>query len=230
MSASATIELGGTRLQLLAGRAAFWPERSALLVSDVHFGKAAALRSAGRPVPPGTTAADLERLDQLLENTSAERLWITGDFLHSPSSRHRPTLERLGAWFAGKSRLQRLLVRGNHDERAGDPPAEWGFEVVDEPHDVGPWYLCHYPRTELDKPSIAGHLHPGVAIADASGEKLKRPAFLVRRRGLVLPSFGALTGSHVYRGEPGERVFAIGESTLLEVPRSQRKVRGAQSA
>lgn len=230
MSASATIDLGAARLQLLAGRAAYWPERAALLVSDMHFGKAAALRAAGRPIPPGTTAADLERLDRLLTDTGAARLWITGDFLHSPSSRHRPTLDRLGAWFAARPELERLLVRGNHDERAGDPPPEWGFEVVDEPHDVGPWCLCHYPRKDLGKPSIAGHLHPGVAIADASGEKLKRPAFLVRRHGLVLPSFGALTGSHVYRGEPGERVFAIGESALLEVPRSRRDVRRPRSA
>ncbi len=225
MSSTATIELGGAHLHLLAGRAAHWPERDALLVSDLHFGKAAALRAAGRPVPPGTTAADLARLDELLAATGAERLWITGDFMHSPSSRHRPTLERLAAWFAARPQIERLLVRGNHDLRAGDPPPEWGFEVVDEPWDVGPWCLCHYPRADLGKPSIAGHLHPGVAVTDASGEKLKRPAFLVRRSGLVLPSFGALTGSHVYRGEAGERVFAVGETALHEVPRSRRAVR-----
>lgn len=225
MSAATTIELGGARLQLLAGRAAFWQERAALLVSDLHFGKAVSLRAAGYAVPPGSTAADLARLDELLESTGAQRLWITGDFLHSPCQGHRPTLDKLAKWFAARPNLERLLVRGNHEERAGDPPESWGLEMVDEPHDVGPWCLGHYPRTDLPKPSIAGHLHPGVALADANGDKLKRPAFLLRRHGLVLPSFGALTGSHVYSGKPGERVFAVVDSTLHEMPRSQRAVR-----
>ena len=206
MSASAIIELGGARLQLLAGRAAYWPERSALLVSDMHFGKAAALRAAGRPIPPGTTAADLERVDRMLAETGAERLWITGDFLHSPSSRHRPTLDRLGAWFAARPGLERLLVRGNHDERAGDPPAEWGFEVVDEPHDVGPWCLCHYPRKDLDKPTIAGHLHPKIRV-NTRGRSVSGRCFVTDGNQLVMPAFGALTGGLSARDRDVKRLF-----------------------
>ena len=31
-----------------------------------------------------------------------------------------------------------VLVRGNHDERAGDPPPAWGVRVVAEPHPLPP--------------------------------------------------------------------------------------------
>jgi metallophosphoesterase superfamily enzyme len=39
-----------------------------------------------------------------------------------------------------------VLVRGNHDSRAGDPPASLGIRVVDEPFAVGPFAACHHPQ------------------------------------------------------------------------------------
>ena len=49
-----TIDIAGTRLLLLADRAAYWPEQKTLLVADVHFGKAGTYRALGQPVPAGT--------------------------------------------------------------------------------------------------------------------------------------------------------------------------------
>jgi hypothetical protein len=36
-------------------------------------------------------------------------------------------------------------VRGNHDKHAGDPAATLDIELVDEPHQVGPFAFCHHP-------------------------------------------------------------------------------------
>ena len=48
-------EVAGERLVLLPEKAAFWPRTRALFVADFHLGKAATFRSAGIPLPPGTT-------------------------------------------------------------------------------------------------------------------------------------------------------------------------------
>ena len=75
----------GTALQLLPQRALWWPAARMVLVADVHFGKAATFRRAGQPVPHGTTADNLARLDALLAATGADHLVFLGDFLHARS-------------------------------------------------------------------------------------------------------------------------------------------------
>ncbi len=66
MTSHLPIELEQTELWLLAEKAIYWPAQQALLIADIHFGKAAAYRRLGQPVPHGTTQANLQRLDALL--------------------------------------------------------------------------------------------------------------------------------------------------------------------
>ena len=47
---------GGVELQLLAGKAAWWPAERTLLVADAHIGKAVSFRRLGVPVPEATNA------------------------------------------------------------------------------------------------------------------------------------------------------------------------------
>ncbi len=70
-------------LVLLPQRAVFDPAERTLFVADVHFGKAAAFRALGAPVPKGTTADNLARLTALMEATGAARLVVLGDLLHA---------------------------------------------------------------------------------------------------------------------------------------------------
>lgn len=146
MNAYQPIELAGTTLWLLAEKAVYWPEQQALLIADIHFGKAAAYRRLGQPVPHGTTDANLRQLDDLLARYACRQLIFLGDFLHAPESRAPSTLARLAEWRAEHAQLAITLVRGNHDRRAGDPPAELGIEVVSEPLLLGPYALQHEPQ------------------------------------------------------------------------------------
>ena len=57
----------GETLWLLPQRAVYWPRAGALIVADVHFGKAATFRAGGIPVPGGTTAEMLRRLSVALD-------------------------------------------------------------------------------------------------------------------------------------------------------------------
>jgi DNA ligase-associated metallophosphoesterase len=209
--------IAGEPVALLAERALHWPRGDALVVADAHWGKAASFRAAAIAVPEGATAADLARLDRALARTGARRLAILGDLFHARSSRAPAVLAAVAAWRARRPALEVTLVRGNHDARAGDPPAEWGFAVVDEPHPLGPFALCHYPDVEAPAHVLAGHLHPAVALAGRGRQRERLPCFLAGPRRTVLPAFGSFTGAATVSPAPGERVFVVAGDSVVEV-------------
>ncbi|MDX2114004.1 MAG: ligase-associated DNA damage response endonuclease PdeM [Planctomycetota bacterium] len=212
------VEVGGERLELLAGRGAFWARERALLVADLHLGKPATFRTMGIPVPEATTRADLERLDRMLLATAARRLIILGDLLHARAGRAPETLDAVARWRGARRELSVLLIRGNHDHRAGDPPPHWGFEIVDGPFPVGPFVLRHEPADDERGYVLCGHIHPAVSLRGPAGTSMRCACFWFGAGVGVLPSFGAFTGAKVVRPARGDRVFAVGPETVVEVP------------
>ncbi|WP_028997754.1 ligase-associated DNA damage response endonuclease PdeM [Azohydromonas australica] len=211
------IERGGERLQLLAERALWWPAQQALLVADAHFGKAASFRQLGVPVPQGTTGRNLDLLSGLIERHGARRLLVLGDFLHSAHAHDAPdTLASLAAWRAARAALQIVLVRGNHDDRAGDPPAALGIEVVDEPLRLGGLALCHHPRALPGAYVLAGHLHPCITVGRGF-DRLRLPCFHFGPDVGVLPAFGAFTGMYPVRPGRADEVFAVAGESVRRV-------------
>ena len=130
---TARVALGGTSLELLPGKAVWWPGERTLLVADAHVGKAVSYRRLGVPVPEATTAGTLDALDALLARHDARRIVFLGDLLHSRHAHAAQTLVAFERWRTQRPALEIVLVRGNHDDRAGDPPCEWGVHCVDEP-------------------------------------------------------------------------------------------------
>ncbi|WP_028239893.1 ligase-associated DNA damage response endonuclease PdeM [Stutzerimonas azotifigens] len=205
------ITLAGTELWLLAGKAIFWPGQQALLIADLHLGKAAAYRRLGQPVPHGTTDDNLARLDALLAAYPARRLIVLGDFLHAPESRAPATLQRLANWRASQPQLAITLIRGNHDRRAGDPPSSLGIEVVPEPLLLGPLALQHEPRPHPTHSVLAGHLHPAFSLRGRGRQSVRLPCFCIGERLSLLPAFGAFTGSMNIEPAGGQRIYLVGE-------------------
>lgn len=78
--AHCVVELAGEILWLLAHKAVYWPARRMLVIADIHFGKAAAFRALGVPVPRGTTTQNLLALDVLLASYACEEIVFLGDF------------------------------------------------------------------------------------------------------------------------------------------------------
>lgn len=221
-------------IRLLSERALFWPRAGALVIADPHFGKAAAFRAGGIPVPGGTTAEMLRRLSSALDRTGAGRLLILGDLLHARNGRAPRTLEAVAAWRADRPDLRLTLVRGNHDRRAGDPPAEWGVTCLDAPVEEAPFVWLHEPKAgdelrvtndESERvarrsslvPSlypIAGHIHPAVALG-GNGHGLTLPCFYFGHDYALLPAFGEFTGTAVVRPRSGERVFVLAGDEIV---------------
>jgi DNA ligase-associated metallophosphoesterase len=211
-----TVELGGEQLVLLPQKAAFWARERMLIIADIHFGKAAAFRSFGIPVPRGTTTENLDALDALIELTGANHVLFLGDFLHARAAHAASTQAAMLAWRHRRRELVLTLVRGNHDKHAGDPAEQLGIDLVDEPYTVGPYSFCHHP--DIDAPSyvLAGHVHPVYVLATRS-DALRLPCFIAGPRRMILPSFGAFTGGHALRPEPGERIWVSSGETVHSV-------------
>ena len=206
------LELGGALLRLLPQRAAWLPQVHTLLVADAHIGKAHAFRRLGVPVPSGTTADGLQRLTGLLQHTGAQRIVFLGDLLHAAHGRHVDTLEAVAQWRAHWPALDLLLVRGNHDRHAGDPPASWRVQCVDEPYKLpgAPGLaLAHHPQAVAGAYVLAGHVHPGVVLGGRAHQRLRLPCFHFGPQVGLLPAFGAFTGLHVLQPQAGAQVFAI---------------------
>ena len=203
---SVSIEVGGEQLILLPQKAAFWPRERMLIIADIHFGKAAAFRSWGIPVPRGTTSENLDALDALVVLTGAEHVLFLGDFLHARAAHAAGTQAAMLAWRERRCELILTLVRGNHDKHAGDPAERLGIDLVDEPYTVGPLSFCHHPDIEAPGYVLAGHVHP-VYLLTTRFDALRLPCFVAGPRRMILPSFGSFTGGHALRPEPGERIW-----------------------
>jgi DNA ligase-associated metallophosphoesterase len=206
----------GERFVLLAEKAAFWPAMKTLFVADFHLGKAASFRSAGIPLPPGTTTETVERLGRAVEKTRARRVVFLGDFLHSADGRAPRTLEKFGQWRTARPKLELTIVRGNHDLKAGDPPGEWGVSCVDAGGSLGPFVLNHEPGASRSGYALSGHIHPAVRMS-ARGDSVRLPCFWFGSRYGVLPAFGAFTGTAEVLPRRGDQVFVIAEEEVLKV-------------
>lgn len=211
--------LNGETIELLAQRALYWPVQRMLLIADAHFGKAAAFRAHGMPVPRGTTRQNLAVIDDLLMRHDVGQLVFLGDFLHARAARAAATLQELRSWRAQHPGLRIVLVRGNHDRHAGDPPADFGIEVVEEPWRIGPFALCHDPQVRDDGYVIAGHVHPVVRLATRH-DALRLACFVLGPERAILPAFGAFTGGHPVNPKDDEAVYLIADERIWPLPRS----------
>ena len=215
--AHCVVELAGEQVWLLASKAVYWPARKMLVIADIHFGKAAAFRALGVPVPRGTTTQNLLALDTLLATYACEEIVFLGDFLHARAAHAAATVAAMLAWRARHRHVRLTVVRGNHDAHAGDPAAALGIGMVDEPHQVGKLSFCHHPDTVAPGYVLAGHVHP-VYHLRADGEGLRLPCFLLGRQRAILPSFGAFTGGHAVRPAAGERVYVTADAAIFPLP------------
>jgi DNA ligase-associated metallophosphoesterase len=144
-----------------------------------------------------------------------------GDLLHSAQARAPATLQALARWREQHATLELLLVRGNHDDRAGDPPPSLGVQAVDEPLQLGGLALCHRPTSRDGAYVLAGHLHPCVVLAGRAHQRLRLPCFHFGPRVGVLPAFGEFTGMHALRPGPDERVFVVTDEAVRPLQRAE---------
>ena len=209
--------LAGETLVLTPERAVYWPRTETLLVADTHWGKAATMRAAAIPVPGGTTTSDLQRLSKLIAEMKAKRLVLLGDAIHSRKGRAAKTFATVAQWRNHHVNLDILLVRGNHDRGAGDPPEELRIHCADPPWTELPFVFQHFPEPAASGYALSGHLHPAIRLRGRGKERLTLCCYWFTPRFGVLPAFGSLTGNAYVEPGDQDQVFAIAEDEVIAV-------------
>ena len=209
MDTDLPLVLAGEVVHLLGDRALWWPARSALLLADLHLGKADIFRRAGIALPTGGTEGDLIRLRQLIRRTGCAQVWILGDVLHGPL--HRAAWhQQWMAWRSTQPTLQVHVIRGNHDRALEG--ATLAVDVHEEGVPMGPFLLRHTPCRAPGRHVIAGHVHP---LAAPRGLMRRFPAFWLQEGLTVLPAFSRFTAGVVPQLEAQDRLVACVEGSAI---------------
>lgn len=214
------IEVAGEWMVLHPFRALFWPRMKWLVVSDLHLGKAAHFRKAGMPLPEGSDARTLERLQGLVQEFDPARLVIIGDLFHSI---HNHQWSAFVAWCRGCG-AEVHLVKGNHDALTDPHYADAGLAVHAVELREGPFVFLHEPAEVEGAYVLAGHVHPGVVLHGTGRDSVRLPCFHFGQRCAVLPAFGLATGLYTVRPAVGDRVLAITDRAVVPVPVAERTV------
>jgi DNA ligase-associated metallophosphoesterase len=185
-----TIAISGVRAICDQRAALHFPELDLLVVSDLHLEKGSSFARRGRLIPPYDTAATLLRLASVVEDYTPRTIVSLGDSFHDGEGAARlpePFRDSLLGMMKGRDWF---WVAGNHDPDAPDDlPGETVQELA-----VGGLVFRHEPSKGLVAGEVAGHLHPCARIVQRS-RSVRRRCFASDGARLVMPAFGAFTGS-----------------------------------
>ena len=184
------IQIAGERAVCDQRGVLYFPELDLLAVSDLHLEKGASYARRGSFVPPYDTAATLVRLEAVIAHYDPGMVISLGDSFHDgKGSAHMPGLFRnqLTLMMSGRDWF---WVAGNHDPDAPEGlPGETVREIA-----IGSLVFRHEPSAVAVAGEIAGHLHPCARIVQR-GRSVRRRCFASDGRRLIMPAFGAYTGS-----------------------------------
>ena len=203
-------------LTLLPQKAAFWKERSTLIVSDLHLGKAGHFRKHGIAVPGQANAENLWHLSGLLMEHKPDRLLLLGDLFHSDYNHEWESFTDMLGNFPD---LSTELVLGNHDVLPRSAFESEGI-VCHDALSEGGIYFTHEPCEPVEYAkgyNLCGHIHPAIILRGKGRQSLRLPVFWFGSKGGVLPAFGYFTGMHVVRPAKTDKVFAVTSEDVMVV-------------
>ena len=182
------LRFAGELFEALPSGALWWPREQTLLVADLHLEKLSSYARRGSLLPPYDTAMTLRRLAKDVSRTGAAEVIALGDSFHRD--------EGVGTLLeADRLRLSALTgsvrwtwIAGNHDPS----PHALGGTCVPTLERAG-ITLAHEPKRGVPA-LIAGHLHPSARVV-AAGRSARRPCFVHDGRLMILPAYGASTGT-----------------------------------
>ncbi len=197
------IELNGVTFHLHASGALFTDDHC-VFVADLHLEQGTSLARRGVHVPPFDTVSTLEKLDNLLSEVGARKLYLLGDSFHDATAQQE---------FSFTSNIETIWISGNHDPGAVTEASYKGI------------LLRHEPLKEFSGFEIAGHLHPGATVIQRDAA-VRGKCFVSDAHRIILPAFGAYTGAFDLRNQAFEGLFdkkialvhVIGRNAIFKLP------------
>lgn len=209
-----TFQVNGNTLQLLAEKAIFWVEESALVLSDVHIGKSAHFRKNGIAIPSMANKNNHWRLVEVIEKTSPEKLIFLGDLSHSSENQEWEDFVDFMNQFP---HIQKILVKGNHDILSEKRYKDCGIEVIDSWRKNGLRWEHEYVEDNGEEYQISGHIHPGIRLKGPAKQSLVLPCYYFSKKQGVMPAFGEFTGLAIIKPKKNDRVWVIADDRLQEL-------------
>jgi len=208
---------------------ALWiPELQTALVADVHLGYSWAQRRRGELGPLADVAAK-EKLLRLAEELQPQQIVFLGDLVHAPRpcAPERAWIEELLTELSLRSKI--VAVRGNHDRAFAREFGHLPVVTVETWSAFGILALHGDRLAQVPIPEsgvlILGHLHPSLALRDASGANQRVPLFLVTPHCIVLPAFSPFArGLDVSGGLPAELNACFRDSAIQAFAATQKRV------
>jgi uncharacterized protein len=213
------IVLGRHTMMLLPQKAMYWETHSALLLADLHLGKAGHFRKAGVPIPGSIHQSDLLTLNVLLSETGADKVFILGDLFHSE---HNAEWEMFREWLDARPKLSCTLIAGNHDILHPHHYTIPNLSFVPDHYVIDDIVLSHEPVNPKIANSttynLCGHIHPGLYLKAGAKQGMRLPCFYFGPKFGVLPAFGKFTGLGKLNFSKEDRIFAIADEKVIEIP------------
>ncbi|MCJ7478809.1 MAG: metallophosphoesterase [Candidatus Nanohaloarchaeota archaeon QJJ-7] len=196
------------------------PEADAAVVSDLHLGLESLMAEGGVFMPKFQLKEMKEDLEELLEQTGAEKLIVLGDVKHEFSETSKGEKEEVQELldFLSDRVEEVLLVKGNHDNYLIYAVEDYDHVELEDRFVLEDALYIHGHELVEDLETfdasyvVIGHEHPALALKDEVGVKEKLPAFLYGemddgRELLVLPAFSKLAD--------GSQVNQVSEEELM---------------
>lgn len=207
-----TIQIKNQTFILHPSSAAFWKEKSMLLISDVHLGKVSHFRKFGAAVPQKAVQKNFDVLSSAIQFFNPKTICFLGDLFHAALNKEWQLFE---TWVSKQS-AELILVEGNHDIISPLKYKKIGVQVVSELLLDG-FLLTHHPEERAGCFNFSGHIHPAIRLRGAGRQTLRLPCFFKSENQMIFPAFGQFTGSHILKPSKGNEVFAISEDEVFQV-------------
>lgn len=218
----ATHSLAGQQLLLLPERAIFWQEQKALLLADLHLGKAGHFRKAGIPIPGHVHRQDLQVLESLVQQWQPRDVIFLGDLFHSSLNSEWFWFEE---WLEQHPAVRFILIKGNHDVLPQSIYSSSRLEIREENMEIFPFILTHHPPEPTGAPTklyaLCGHVHPAVSLKGPAQQQLSLPCFYFGLHWGLLPAFGKFTGFYKIKPKAGEDVYGVLPERVIALTRDR---------
>ncbi len=214
--------LGDARLVARADGVLLVPRERALVVGDLHLGRAERTARDGMSLlPPYDSRDTLDRLEAAITETRPQLVVCLGDSfddLGAAETLAEEAAERIGRLTAGR---RWIWVAGNHDPGPLNMPGSHIAALT-----LAGLELRHIADTQVQHGEVSAHYHPK-AVLCRGGQRISRKCFLADRRRVLLPAFGTYTGGLDVKSAAFDRLFA-GEALALLTGRKLVAVRRSE--